>query len=296
MANPIDTFKKIKGKSWTEIRTRGEQAFSGYTEQMGLSGTLPSDEEFLQLIDASHFGDQEPTAETLFTKFCENSQFGFFPAFREKEKTLKTFRSVFGDKSARFFIEKAERLIDGKFDLLGYENLDFGKDVDWHLEPIAGKRSPLKHWKQFDDLDANETGDKKIIWELNRHQHFFTLGVAYWLTGNEIFAETFALHLESWMMHNAPGIGVNWFSSLEISFRSMSWIWAFNFFKDSKFLTPSLFRTALKFIYLHGKHIEKYLSTYYSPNTHLTGEALGLYYLGTQLAVFQSRGKLAKTR
>ena len=48
-------------------------------------------------------------------------------------------------------------------------------------------------------LDAEETGDKKIIWELNRHQHFFTLGVAYWLTDDERFAETFARHLESWM-------------------------------------------------------------------------------------------------
>ena len=46
MANPIDKLKKIKGKSWTEIRTRGEQAISGYTEQIGLSGKLPSDEEF----------------------------------------------------------------------------------------------------------------------------------------------------------------------------------------------------------------------------------------------------------
>jgi hypothetical protein len=40
---------------------------------------------------------------------------------------------------------------------------------------------------------------------------------------------------------------------------------------------------AVKYLYLHGRHIEKYLSKYFSPNTHLTGEALGLYYLGTQL-------------
>ena len=33
----------------------------------------------------------------------------------------------------------------------------------------------------------------------------------------------------------------------------------------------------------HGLHVERYLSTYFSPNTHLTGEALGLFYLGTVL-------------
>ena len=288
MVNPIDQLKKIKGKSWTEIRTRGEQALSGYKEQFGLSGKLPSDEEFTQLIEKSHFGGETPTMEILFAKFCEDAQFGFFPAFRETEKTLETFRRTFGEKSARYFIEKAEHLIEGKFDLLGYQNLNFGKEVDWHYEPVADKHSPLKHWKQFDELDAEETGDKKIIWELNRHQHFFTLGIAYWLTGDERFAETFVSHLEGWMMHNAPGIGVNWFSSLEIALRSMSWIWAFNFFKDSKSLPPALFKIALKFLYLHGKHIENYLSTYYSPNTHLTGEALGLYYLGTQLSFFKN--------
>jgi len=291
MANPLDTIKKMKGKSWTEIRTRGGQAFSVYTEQIGLSGKLPSDSELVYLLEKSRFGGKQITAEILFDKFYENSKTNFFPSFRQKEKTLSIFRRNFGEKSARFFIEKAENLVEGRFDLLGYQNLDFGKNVDWHFEPVSFKHSPMKHWKQFDELASDETGDKKIIWELNRHQHFFTLGVAFWLTGDERFAATFVRHLESWMEQNPPGVGINWVSSLEVSFRAMSWIWAFQFFKDSKSFTPEVFQKAVKFLYVHGKHIEKYLSTYYSPNTHLTGEALGLYYLGTQLSFF----KQAKT-
>ena len=31
-------------------------------------------------------------------------------------------------------------------------------------------------------------GDVKHVWELNRHQHFVTLGQAYWYTGDEAFA------------------------------------------------------------------------------------------------------------
>jgi hypothetical protein len=53
-------------------------------------------------------------------------------------------------------------------------------------------------------------------------------------------------------------------------------------------------KNAVKILYLHGRHIEKYLSRYYSPNTHLTGEALGLYYLGTQLP-FLERAKHWRT-
>ncbi len=288
MANPLETIKKIKGKSWTEIRTRGEQAIAARTDQVGLSGNLPSDEEFVELVNESFFGAGNVTAENLFDKFFEDAEYNFFPSFRQKDLTVEFFRTHFGEKSERQFVERAEKIINGKFDLLGFENLDFGAEANWHLEPISGKQSPLKHWKQFDELSAEETGDKKIVWELNRHQYFFDLGATFWLTEDERYAEIFVRHLDDWMDANPPGIGINWFSSLEVAFRAISWIWAFNFFKDSPHFTPELFLKALKFVFLHGRHIEKYLSTYYSPNTHLTGEALGLYYLGTQFPFFKA--------
>jgi hypothetical protein len=286
MTNPLDAFRKMKGRSWDEIRTRGAQEFSARGEQIGFGGKLPTDEDFYKLLDSSVFGGAEPTAESIREKFYETAEFGFFPAFRQKENTIAAYRQHFGGEKESLITEKAEKIVNGKFDLLGFRDLDFDAPIDWHFEPIAGKRSPLKHWKQFDELDAEESGDKKIVWELNRHQHFFTLGAAFWLSGDERYVETFARHLEEWMQQNPPATGINWISSLEIAFRAMSWIWAFNFFKDSKSISPELFCRALKFLFLHGRHIEKYLSTYYSPNTHLTGEALGLYYLGTQLSFF----------
>ncbi|MDQ3258240.1 MAG: heparinase II/III family protein, partial [Acidobacteriota bacterium] len=42
-------------------------------------------------------------------------------------------------------------------------------------------------------------------------------------------------------------------------------------------------------------HLETYLSTYFSPNTHLTGEALGLYYLGTLLPEFRAAARWRAT-
>lgn len=286
MANPLDKIRKLKGRTLKEIRARGEQAISAYTEQIGLSGKLPTDEEFQHLIDQSFFGETTPTDRMLFDAFFKHGNQAFFQSFAQKEKTLQALRA-FGTDVRRTIIDKAERMIEGKFDLLGFENLDFDSPVNWHFEPLARKHLPLKHWKQFDELDATETGDKKIVWELNRHQHFFTLGAAYWLTGDQNYAEAFARHLDGWMEQNPPGAGLNWASSLEVAFRAISWLWAFHFFKDAKNFSPALFRKALKFLYIHARHIEKYLSTYYSPNTHLTGEALGLYYLGTQLPFFQ---------
>ncbi len=290
MANPLDTLKKLKGRSWSELKTRGEQVLSVYGEQIGLGGKVPTDDNLRQFLDKSFFSTKKITAEDLMRECCDSFQFTFFPAFRDKTATLAAYRQLFGGNTSiekDAIIEKANRILEGRFDMLGYQNLDFGEAVNWHYEPVSGKQSPLKHWKQFDELNSDDTGDKKIIWELNRHQHFFTLGIAYWLTDDERYAATFVRHLDSWMEQNPPGIGVNWLSSLEVAMRSISWIWAFQFFKDSKSFSAEVFQEALKFLYLHGKHLEKYLSTYYSPNTHLTGEALGLYYLGTQFPMFQ---------
>lgn len=294
MANPLDKLKKIKGRSWDELRTRGGQVVSIYSEQIGLTGKLPTDAEFVQHIDKSYFGKSPIIAEGLWVKFFKNANTRFFPSFNRRAETVKQFKALFGDDQTRWLIDKASKLVDGRIDLLGYQNLNIGRDVDWHLEPISGKRSPLKHWKQFDELDTSETGDKKVIWELNRHQHFFTLGAAYMLTEDERYAEVFARHLDAWMEQNPVGTGVNWLSSMEIAFRLISWTWAFHFFRDSDHLTPSLFHKALKYVYMQGRHIEKYLSTYYSPNTHLTGEALGLYYLGTQYPFFERAAQWRK--
>src|SRR6266511_5657169 len=43
----------------------------------------------------------------------------------------------------------------------------------------------------------------------------------------------------------------------------------------------------VKFSYLNAPQLETYLSTYFSPNTHLTGEALGLFYIGLLLPEFR---------
>lgn len=279
--DPFKIVRKIKKSSVKEIKTRGSQAFSIYSEKIGFGKkTIPSDKDFLSELNKEALGSFDP--ENLRRFFYFHSEKRFFRSFVSKEETLKAFDQL--DLEARkFFIERAEMILRGRVSLLGYENLDFDQPINWHYEPLSAKHIPLKPWYDFKELETEDTGDKKIVWELNRHQHFFTLGVAYWLTKDEIFAETFVNHLESWIEQNPPGLGINWVSSLELALRVISWIWAFHFFKDSPFFSDELFLKATKILYLHGQRIETYLSTYYSPNTHLTGEALGLYYLGTQM-------------
>jgi hypothetical protein len=237
---------------------------------------LPSDAEFATLCVS-----------------CDGNKPGFFAAFSSPETTAAELKSRWST-TAQKLVEKADRICEGRFDLLGFTNLNFGVPIDWHFEPIAGKRIPLVHWSQLDYLDAEIAGDKKIIWELNRHQYFMTLGQAYLLTGDERYVQVFVNHLEAWMEANPPKLGINWASSLEVAFRSISWLWAFYFFKSSPSVAKETFQRARKVLYLSARHLESYLSTYFSPNTHLTGEALGLFYLGTLLPEFKEAKRWQK--
>jgi hypothetical protein len=285
MSETLQKLKKLRGRSLDEWRVRGAQMIRARAEARGWSGLMrvPADESFFKLIDVSRLEGRSINAENLLTHFRQRSPAHFFAGLRDRDETVRVLRQRFGRSAEEKVIERARRIREGRFSLLGLRDLDFGSPPDFHLEPTSGRRSPLMHWSLFDELGGELAVDKKIVWELNRCQYFKTLGRAYWYTRDEAYAETFVAHLGAWMEQNPPGRGLNWVSSLEVAFRAISWLWALYFFRDSKSLTPTLFLRALKYLYLHGRHLETYLSTYSSPNTHLTGEALGLFYLGTLL-------------
>ncbi|HTC23945.1 MAG TPA: heparinase II/III family protein, partial [Gemmatimonadales bacterium] len=188
-------------------------------------------------------------------------------------------RERFPDSGLRI-IEAADRTLQKRFDLLGYRQLSFGDPIDWHLDPVAWRRTPLLHWTRLDPLDAATVGDSKVVWELNRHQWLVRLGQAYRLTGDERYADAFAGTIRDWQQANPPGMGINWTSSLEAAFRLISWCWSLSLFRESAALSPRLRADLVEGIAAHAARIERYLSHYFSPNTHLTGEALGLFYVG----------------
>jgi hypothetical protein len=175
----------------------------------------------------------------------------------------------------------AEKALQHRFDLLGYEGLDYGPEIDWHLDIVHQKRGPKKPAFRVKYLDFAEVGDSKITWELNRHQHLVTLAKAYRLTDDPRFAREIVAQWKSWHSANPYPIGMNWASSLEVAFRSLSWVWVYYLIDETAEMTAELRAEWMKALALSGRHIDRYLSTYFSPNTHLLGEAVALFFLGT---------------
>ncbi|HEY7792302.1 MAG TPA: alginate lyase family protein [Vicinamibacterales bacterium] len=177
-------------------------------------------------------------------------------------------------------LDAADQLRRRQFDLLGYRGLSFGSPIDWHLDPVSGTRIPLRHWTRLNPLETEVAGDSKVVWELNRHQWLVRLAQAYRFTQDESYAEVCARTLSEWIDANPPGLGINWTSSLEMAFRLIAWAWTLVLIRRSRALTPELFGRLLVSVRQQASHVARYLSFYFSPNTHLTGEALGLFYAG----------------
>jgi hypothetical protein len=167
--------------------------------------------------------------------------------------------------------------------LLGYASLNYGSpigwDIDWHLDAVHGKRAPKKASYRIRYLDYAEVGDSKVTWELNRHQHLVTLAKAYRLTNDLRFVDEILRQRRHWQAENPYLVGINWASSLEVALRSLSWLWTYYLLQGSPGV-PDFRDEWLPGLALHGRHIERYLSTYFSPNTHLLGEGVGLFFLG----------------
>ncbi len=280
---------KLKGRSVEELRVRLLQAVAVGAERSGLTSRhrIPDHEAFFSRRLASSFRSRINSPSDLLAHFRVRKGPRFFAGLDDPGATASTWAKR-SPACSQDLIERANRILEGRFDLLGFKELSFGTPILWNLEPIARKRTPMAHWSELDYLDPEIAGDKKITWELNRHQHFLVLGRAYALSGDERYATCFADQVSDWMDANPPKFGINWASSLEVALRAISWIWALYFFALSPALDREILTRMVKHLEVHGRHLEANLSIFFSPNTHLTGEALGLFYIGIMLPELRS--------
>ena len=179
------------------------------------------------------------------------------------------------------FAQQLEELADGilarRIPLLGYEIRPTG-EIHWRRDYVHDRETPPVYFRRVPYLDFARAGDHKVIWELNRHQHLVAMCQASLLTGRQDFLNEVFAQLESWLGQNPLCRGINWASALEAAFRALSWIWIHHLAGDR---APEPFKSRwLAALYHHGCFLERNLSIYFSPNTHLQGEAVALHALG----------------
>ena len=169
-------------------------------------------------------------------------------------------------------------LFDLKWDLeRTWEGVDFGEgDVDW---------------------DYNPGNDPEFSFQFNRHRYFICMGQAYWLTGEEKYAEHFARLLGSWLKnvpHTLETEKTTW-RVLEAGFRGEFWVKAIRYFKDSAWVTDELVDAFYQCLVEHGNYIIKMHSPYRYISNWGVIENHGLFEIGIALPDGEVRDKFIQT-
>jgi heparinase II/III-like protein len=183
-----------------------------------------------------------------------------------------------GTNFAAGVIATADSILQHRFPLLG-GTVDTGPDIHWRRDYTAGIETGVQYFRRIPYLQANLAGDHKRIWEMNRHQHLVLLAQAWLLTQHAPYLKEIRAQLESWLVANPLQRGINWTSALEVAFRALSWLWLYHLAGEN--LPPDF----PEHLYRHGCHLAVNLSVYFSPNTHLLGEAVALHALGLMFGV-----------
>ena len=184
----------------------------------------------------------------------------------------------------------AGQVLRHRFPIFGI-TVETGGAIDWRRDYLHKVSTGTPYFRRSPYLDFSRAGDHKAIWELNRHQHLPLLAQAFLLSGRREYLDEAFGQVESWLDANPFLRGINWASALEVAFRALSWAWLWHMAGgEMPEAVRARFLTALE---RHGRYLERNLSVYFSPNTHLLGEAVALHALGVLFPVFPRAARWA---
>ena len=199
------------------------------------------------------------------------------------KETARLQRELFPVETDELLSAAARITTNHRWPLLGYGEKDYGAEINWLRDPIAGTEWPLRYHCDV-NLARGDRSDARVLWELNRFAHFITLGRAFALTGDESFAAEFFAQLKSWREQNPVGLGPNWACAMEVALRAINLLTAFELFRSSTLLDEDRLVSLITLFDQHAAHIRRNLEfSYISTSNHYLSDVVGLFWLGTML-------------
>ena len=171
----------------------------------------------------------------------------------------------------------ADRLLSGEWEVLGVVRTNMVRP-DWFRDPVTGRRSqPGRYAFRVDHRSEEEVGNVKQVWEISRMQHLTLLAAAWFLSGEEKYANRVAEHLRSWWEENPFLSGVHWTSGIELGVRLISLAWIRRLLEDWPGIADLFERNglALRQIHWHQQYLAAFPSRGSSANNHVIAEAAG---------------------
>jgi len=194
----------------------------------------------------------------------------------EKRKYVEILREK---QEVNGVIRQADKICAHTFNLLGSGDVNLGPVIKWNQDFKTGITWENNYHKKIKIIDLNNKADVKIPWELSRFQHLSTLGQAYWITGNEKYANEYKNQINSWIDANQVEMSVNWTCAMDVAIRACNWIVGKYNFKDSK-IEEEFWVKLDQWLYMHGDFVYHNLENGEVNNNHYLSDLVGLVWLG----------------
>ncbi|MDQ1368552.1 MAG: hypothetical protein QOF20_905 [Acidimicrobiaceae bacterium] len=179
--------------------------------------------------------------------------------------------------AARALRMAADEILDGRWTVLGVARPDIARP-DWFLDPLSGRHAPGDRYAfAVNTRSEEETGNIKQVWEMSRHHHLTVVAAAWWLTGDDRYAEMVGEQLRSWWDANPFLSGVHWTSGIELGIRLIAWTWIRRLLDgwpgaEDLFDRNPVFHRQLHW---HQEYLDHFVSRGSSANNHVVAEAAG---------------------
>ncbi|MGE5286769.1 MAG: alginate lyase family protein [Micromonosporaceae bacterium] len=181
------------------------------------------------------------------------------------------------DEARTAIIEAADGLMRGEWEVLGVARTDLARP-DWFHDPVTGRRSdPERCAFRINQRSEEQVGNIKQVWEVNRLQHLTLLAAAWYLTGEDAYADRAAEQLRSWWRENPFLSGVNWTSGIEVGIRLINFVWIRRLLDEWPKIGDLFERNdlALRQVRWHQQYLAAFESRGSSANNHVIAEAAG---------------------
>jgi hypothetical protein len=187
-----------------------------------------------------------------------------------------------GEEERRLLLDRAERIVAHRFDLLGSGPVDLGAEIDWSRDFKSGRRWPLKHRLLIEGFYFDDS-DIKVPWELSRCQHLPLLAAAFRLSGERRYLDEIGAQLDSWIAANPVEMGPNWICTMDVAIRAANWVAALAICAEEA-CEEAWSGRAAESLLLHGRFIRGHLETAEARTNHYLSDVAGLIVVAALFA------------
>lgn len=176
-------------------------------------------------------------------------------------------------RQAKTVLAEADQVLRGRVRLFG--------GAPRPLKLASG--ATLDHWTAYTSA-MPDGSDIKPGWETGRLGWATLLARAYWLSGEERYAEGLWRRVELFLRNNPPNRGPHWSSAQEVGLRLIALSFCYSLVNEAASSTPKRTAFLSQALAAHAERIPPSLSYAQAQNNnHLLSEALGLWTAGLLL-------------